>query len=118
LDRKKPLLAKEITYAVTSNNVMTGYILKAGFIPVPYPLTGFGIKKAAELEEIILKTGSGLLHLQHPDLKSHTVVLDEISLAKGRVTLREPYHGYMITISLFPFINWIGQEFIECAEPH
>jgi hypothetical protein len=117
LDRGKPFLAKEITYAVTNNEVMIGYILKAGFNPVVHPLKGIEVEKAQALEKIIATTGPGLLHIQHPNLASHTVVLDEISLAKWRVTLREPYHGYMITISLFPFINWIGEEFIECAEP-
>ena len=113
LDRGKTFLAKEITYGVASNEKQNRYIHEAGFIPVTYPLTGLGIEKARKLEQLIAKSGPGLLHLQHPNLKSHMVVLDAISLAKGRVTLREPYHGYMITIRLFPFANWIGEDFIE-----
>ncbi len=118
LDRGKLFLAQEITYAVTNNEVMIRYIQKAGFQPVVHPIKGNEVEKVRALETIIARTGPGVLHLSHPDLKSHVVVLDEISLTKGRVTLREPYHGYMITTHLFPFINWIGEEFIELAEPH
>ena len=113
LDQGKVFLAKEITYAVANNDKQLRYIRDAGFKSVVYPLNGFGVEKAKKLEGIIAKSGPGLLHLHHPDLKSHMVVLDQISLVKDRVTLREPYHGYMISIRLFPFINWIGDEFIE-----
>lgn len=113
LDRGKVFLAKEITYAVANDDKQLRYIRDAGFKSVVYSLNGYGIEKAKKLEGIIAKSGPGLLHLHHPDLKSHMVVLDQISLAKDRVTLREPYHGYMISIRLFPFINWIGDEFIE-----
>jgi hypothetical protein len=113
LDRGKTLLAKEITYAVATVEKQLRYIRDVGFEPVVHSLSGLGIEKAKKIEQMIAKSGPGLLHLQHPNLKSHMVVLDEISLAKGRVTLREPYHGYMITIRLFPFINWIGEDFIE-----
>lgn len=113
LDRGKVFLAQEITRSVASDEKQLRYIRDAGFTPVVHTLRGYGIEKAKKLEEMIAKSGSGLLHLLHPDLNSHMVVLDEISLAKGRVTLREPYHGYMITIRLFPFINWIGEEFVE-----
>jgi hypothetical protein len=113
LDRGRVFLAQEITYAVASNEKQLRYIHDAGFESVVHSLAGLGVEKAKKLEEIIAESGSGLLHLQHPDLKSHMVVLDEISLDKDRVTLREPYHGYMITVRLFPFINWIGEEFIQ-----
>lgn len=116
LDRGKVFLAKEITYPVTSTQTMFRYIRKAGFEPVVHVLRGAAIDKVRALEALIAQTGSGLLHLIHPDLKSHMVVLDEISLEKRRVTLREPYHGYMITISLLPFMNWIGEDFIALAD--
>lgn len=48
---------------------------------------------------------------------SHMVVLDEISLKQERITIRDPYHGYMITVGLFPFLNWVGASFIELADP-
>lgn len=118
LDRGKRFLSQEITYAVTNNTVMIQYIEKAGFKAVIHPLKGNLVEKVQALETLIAKTGPGLLSVSHPDLNSHVVVLDEISLEKRRVTLREPYHGCMMTINLFPFINWIGDEFIECAEPH
>ena len=49
----------------------------------------------------------------HPELKSHVVVLDEISLENGRVTLREPYHGCSMTMRLSSFMDWIGEDLIE-----
>jgi hypothetical protein len=88
---------------------------KAGFEPVVHVLRGSAMEKARALETMIAKTGSGILHLMHPELKSHVVVLDEISLEKWRVTLREPYHGWMLTLGLLPFMTWIGEDFIELA---
>jgi hypothetical protein len=117
LDRGKLFLAQEITGAVTNNTVMLEYIQKAGFKPVIHSLKGNEVEKVKALETLIARTGPGLLSVSHPDLNSHIVVLDEISIEKRRVTLREPYHGCMMTINLFPFINWIGDEFIELAEP-
>ncbi len=118
LDRGKLFLAQEITGAVTSNAVMIQYIQKAGFNAVVHPLKGNEVEKVKALETLIARTGPGLLSVSHPDLNSHVIVLDEISLEKRRVTLREPYHGCMMTINLFPFANWIGDEFIECADPY
>jgi hypothetical protein len=115
LDRGKVFLADEITYAVTNNKVMLDYIRKAGFGPVIHALKGNVVEKIQALEKLTAR-GPGLLHVQHPDLASHTIVLDEISLEKRRVTLREPYHGCMITINLFPFTDWIGEEFIELTD--
>ena len=117
LDRGKMFLAEEITYAVTNREVQNRYIRKAGFEPKSYPLQGDPFVKVARLEQILKQTGPGLLHLLHPDLQSHMVVLDEISISRWCVTLREPYQGNMLTIKLYPFFEWIGQEFIELCNP-
>jgi hypothetical protein len=117
LDRGKTFLRDEISYPVTNNDVMIRFIQKAGFELRRYALSGFFADKVRMLEQIIAQTGPGLLHLKHPDLKSHMVVLDEISVTQWRATIREPHHGNMITIKLFPFMEWIGEEFIELCEP-
>jgi hypothetical protein len=118
LDCGKLFLSQEITYSVTNKESMDRYIRKAGFEPVVHRLRGLGVvEKVRALETILARTGPGILHLSHPNLNSHVVVLDEISLEKWRITLREPYHGCMLTMSLWPFIDWIGEEFIAFAEP-
>jgi hypothetical protein len=116
LDRKRRFLGEEITYAVTTGERMLRYIQKAGFEPIKHSLQGNSFDKVKTLEQLIAKLGPGLLHLDHPELKSHLVVLDEISLERWCATLREPYHGYMVTVKLFPFMEWIGEEFIECSD--
>jgi len=117
LDRGKVFLAEEITYPVTNNEVQTKYIRKAGFEPKSYPLQGGFFVKVTQLEQILRQTGPGLLHLMHPTLESHMVVLDEISVSKWCATIREPYHGNMLTVKLYHFMEWIGQEFIELCNP-
>lgn len=115
LDRGKTFLSEEISYPVTNNEVMLRQIRKAGFEPKRHPLTGFSMQKLHTLAAVLARTGPGLLHLKHPDLESHMVVLDEIS--GDYLTVRDPYHGMMLSIKIYPFINWIGDEFIECSEP-
>lgn len=57
----------------------------------------------AELSELLKKNGPGVLTLDDPKIGGHTVVLDEISLAKKTATLRDPFHGWRVTISLKTF---------------
>lgn len=114
LDRGKTFLAEEIAYPVTNNEVMLKYIRKAGFEQKRYALTGPFSEKLEKLQQIIAETGPGLLHLNHPDLESHMIVLDEIS--SGRMTVRDPYHGNMLTIKLYPFVEYVD-EFIALSEP-
>jgi hypothetical protein len=116
LDCGKRFLADELFYAVTNNEVALEYIRKAGFEPIIHPLKGNIVEKVRALEEIIARTGPGLLSLIHPDLQSHVVVVDAISVEKWRATLRDPYHGYMITVRLFPLMEWISDQFYELAE--
>jgi len=116
LDRGKLFLAREISYPLTSDTARIRYIQKAGFVPIKHDLLGEVVQKARTLE-CLMRSGPGLLHLNHPSLMSHMVVLDEISLKQERITIRDPYHGYMITVGLFPFLNWVGASFIELADP-
>jgi hypothetical protein len=116
LDRQKTFLAQELKYAVTSNDREITYIVQAGFEPVEHALKGLPYEKAVALQSLLLTTGPGLLHLQHPDLESHVCVLDEVSLERFSATVRDSIKGEMVTIQLFPFANWIGSTFIELAE--
>lgn len=114
LDRQKTFLAQELKYAVTGNEREITYIEQAGFQPIEHTLKGLPYEKVQALQKLLLKTGPGLLHLEHPELESHVCVLDEISLDSA--TVRDSIKGEMITIKLFPFANWIGSTFFELAE--
>lgn len=116
LDRQKKFLAKELTYPVTTKEREIEYIQKAGFQPVIHALKGTSIDKVQALQKLLLETGSGLLHLNLPGYNSHICVLDEISWETSRVTVRDSIKGEMITVRLFPFAEWIGEEFIELRE--
>ena len=116
LDRGKKCLYKEISYPVTHNERELEFIKEAGFEPEVHLLVGSGFQKVQILEKLLDKTGIGILHVTHPEVGSHSIVLDAISWKNQRATLRDPLHGRMITVKLEPFIDWIGGEFIECAE--
>ncbi|MBS0648297.1 MAG: hypothetical protein JSS10_03620 [Verrucomicrobia bacterium] len=116
LDRQKQFLAKELTHPVTTREREIGYIQKAGFQPVYHLLKGTSIEKVQALQKLFLKVGSGLLHLNLPGLNSHMCVLDEISWETSRVTIRDSIKGERITVRLFPFADWIGEEFVELQE--
>jgi len=116
LDRSQTFLAKELQYAVASNENEIAYIKKAGFEPILHALKGHSYEKVQALERLILRTGPGLLHLDHPGLQSHVCVLDEISWETQCATVRDSIKGEMITIKLYPFADWIGSEFFELKE--
>ncbi len=116
LDRKKKCLYKEISYPMTSNERELVFIKEAGFEPKVHLLKGDSFQKVQILEKLLDKIGIGILHVLHPEVGSHSIVLDAISWKNQRATLRDPLHGRMITVKLEPFIDWIGGEFIEFAE--
>lgn len=116
LDRQKQFLAKELTYAVTTKEREIQYIQKAGFQPVVHAIKGTSIDKVHALQKLLQKIGCGLLHLNLPGFNSHICVLDEISWEASRVTVRDSIKGEMITVKLFPFADWIGEEFVELQE--
>jgi hypothetical protein len=117
LDRGKKCLDKEITYPVTTNERELAFIKEAGFEPQVHCLTGNPFQKVQILEKLLDETGTGVLRVIHPEVGSHSIVLDAISWETQRVTLRDPLHGRMITVKLRPFTDWIGGEFIRCSTP-
>lgn len=114
LDLKAPPLFTEMGNTnITTSARKAAYIQKTGLYSEVHKLEGSPGQKLDTLIKLVAKRGSGILSLLHPDLGAHSVVLDEVSLEKKRVTLRDPYHGWMVTLKLDPFLRWIGDEFIQ-----
>lgn len=88
------------------------WIKVAGFDPVVHKIQGNVVQKAEQLAEH-LNNGSGILHIFHPELKGHVVVLDEVVLKNNSVVIRDPYHGRKITMKLVPLMNWAQETFIQ-----
>lgn len=109
----KPLFHEMRTKNLTSDDTELLFIQKAGFKPIVFELKGDDPFKKADALTGLLAQGSGLLHISHGDLKGHVIVLDDLSLRKGTATFRDPYHGWMVTVKVGPFLRWIGERFIQ-----
>jgi hypothetical protein len=111
----QPLYHEMRTKNLTSEEMELYFIQKAGFKPVLFQLKGDSLKKVDALT-VLLAQGPGLLHISHDDLKGHVIVLDDLSLQKGTATFRDPYHGWMVTVKIGPFLRWIGERFIQFGD--
>lgn len=59
------------------------------------------------LSKCLSEKGPGMLLLDHPTLDEHVVILDEISTEKKEAVIRDPFHGWMVTIKLDVLTTWI-----------
>lgn len=85
------------------------FVKKAGFVPLTTPLNTIERPLLAEkLASMIKQNGPGVLSIKHSSLGAHVVVLDEISTYHQTATLRDPYHGWMVTIKLATLLSWIN----------
>jgi hypothetical protein len=61
----------------------------------------------ADLVKLLKENGPGILTLNHPDIGNHSVVLDRISTEDNEAIIRDPFHGWMITVKLDVLISWV-----------
>lgn len=62
----------------------------------------------SELREVIMKNGSAIVSIEVTGV--HAVVVDDISQDLSKVRLRDPYHGWEITVTAEAFVKaWEGK---------
>lgn len=70
------------------------------------------------LSECLKAHGPGILGIHHPSISAHVVVLDEISLETNEAVIRDPFHGWMISVKLDALIPWVkNEDFIQITTP-
>jgi hypothetical protein len=71
------------------------------------------------LTEILLESiqnhGSGVLSIDHPEIRGHVIVLDQISKEENTAIIRDSFHGWALTIKLDSLLSWIhkGSYFLQ-----
>lgn len=66
-----------------------------------------------ELRKLILKHGSAIVSVNNK-LGAHVIVADDISANLSRIRLRDPYHGWEITVTKEAFLKeWSGGKAIQ-----
>lgn len=69
----------------------------------------------SELRDLLSRHGSAIASV-HDQLGGHVVVVDEISEDLSQVRLRDPYHGWEITVKSEAFFKeWQGGEVIQVS---
>lgn len=89
------------------------WIQEAGLKPCVTDIPKANEKRGQFLEDKIKQGGPAWVNISHPKLGGHVVVLDEVSVAKNQATIRDPYHGWMITITLDGFLSWDPSKLIQ-----
>jgi hypothetical protein len=74
-------------------------------------------KTLEQLAECIRDGGSSIVSVDSPTIQGHVVVVDEISKDLSTILLREPYHGWEITISTATFSSiWTKGAIIQVVK--
>ncbi len=97
------------------------WIKEAGFNPKLTPL----FNGRNQLEILVQRleqrqNGPGLLSICHPDIGGHAVVVDAISTRANTATIRDPLHGWMLTMKLNTLIPWMDHasaSFLQFSPP-
>jgi hypothetical protein len=61
------------------------------------------------LRDCLRENGPGVLSIDHPEIRGHVVILDEISETENTAIVRDPYHGWSLTIKLDSLLSWCDQ---------
>jgi hypothetical protein len=70
-------------------------------------------RKKTTLVQSLNNHGPGILSINHPDVGGHVIILDEISIQKQTATIRDPFHGWMITVRLQSLLKYAGGYFLQ-----
>ncbi|MGB7127815.1 MAG: papain-like cysteine protease family protein [Candidatus Rhabdochlamydia sp.] len=86
-------------------------IQNAGFKPIVTPLVSNSLDK---LRAQLLEYGSAIVSIWDPQAGGHSMIVDEVSKNLSQVRLRDPYHGWEITVSAGAFQSrWKEQTIIQ-----
>lgn len=77
-------------------------------------LTTFNTQNKLAVLEILMecleRNGPGILTITHPVIKGHAIILDELSKESNRAIIRDPFHGWMLTIKISTLFSWLVPE--------
>lgn len=79
-------------------------------------ISGIPLENKIEfLSKKVSELGSGILSISHPEMGTHAIILDEISAEKNEAVIRDPFHGWMVTMKLDVLTPWIraGNRFCQ-----
>ncbi len=69
-----------------------------------------------ELQDIIAKNGSAIVTLIG-EVGGHVIVVDDVDLKTSKIRIRDPYHGWEITITDKAFLKeWKGGSVIQALK--
>jgi hypothetical protein len=101
------------TYLATKDAAIQ-WVKEAGLNPEVTTITGTPKHRVAQtLKEAIQKHGSGVLTISHPKIGFHDIVLDEISIETNSAIIRDPFHGWCLTIKLDSLLSWHPAYFLQ-----
>lgn len=94
---------KPNTYCVKNYNLSTAdeqvwRLEQAGLVPIVARAGGGRTKLGQQLEDLIKKNGPGILSVDG-ELGGHVVVIDRFSMTDNEAIIRDPFHGWSITVS-------------------
>ena len=70
--------------------------------------------KVGALIKCLNKDGPGVLSIYHDEIHGHFIVLDAISIDDHTAMIRDPFHGWALTMKLNALIPWIcSKDFIQ-----
>ncbi|QZA58602.1 hypothetical protein [Candidatus Rhabdochlamydia porcellionis] len=85
-------------------------IRAAGFKPI---VTRLALNSLKALKTQLLNHGSAIVSIVDPKAGGHSIVVDEVSEDLQQVRLRDPYHGWEITVSAEAFqVRWTS---LDCT---
>ena len=106
------------THSILSTNLanedrILQWIQEAGLNPVMTKLNN----QLETLKKLILANGSAIVSI-NGDIGGHNIVVDHISDDLSRVRLRDPYHGWEITVSGKTLMSQKPIYCIQIVDPH
>lgn len=111
-DRRDP----DVQYLGTTNlgntDEMMAHLRAAGLTPV--------LRRSETLQDLrdkLLDMGSAIVTIDDLEIGGHTVVVDKIPSGLYEVRLRDPYHGWEITVTADSFMRRWDKETIIQVEP-
>lgn len=95
--------------SLANDEKQVAWLKELGFTIYPIKLTGKELDNWPKiLFDRLAEHGPGILDVYHPAIGEHVVILDEISKDLRRATIRDSFHGRMVTISIDLLQKWMN----------
>ena len=75
------------------------------------------INHEAILTQCLKENGPGMLAIDHPILGGHAIIVDSMSRDTNTANIRDPFHGWALTIRLDDLLSWKPHYFLQIEEP-